>query len=79
MRSRTNKYGAAFRIRAEAAHAVHDFFYQNGFYYVHTPILTGSDCEGAGEMFRVTTLPLNTPAKPGENPYTQDFSARSAA
>ena len=49
LRSRTNKYGAAFRIRAEAAHAVHDFFYQNGFYYVHTPILTGSDCEGAGE------------------------------
>jgi len=79
LRSRTNKYGAAFRIRAEAAHAVHDFFYQNGFYYVHTPILTGSDCEGAGEMFRVTTLPLNTPAKPGENPYAQDFFGKECS
>lgn len=79
LRMRTNKYGAAFRIRAEAAHAVHDFFYQNGFYYVHTPILTGSDCEGAGEMFRVTTLPLNTPAKPGENPYAQDFFGKECS
>ena len=79
LRSRTNKYGAAFRIRAEAAHAVHDFFYQNGFYYVHTPILTGSDCEGAGEMFRVTTLPLNTPVKPGENPYAQDFFGKECS
>ena len=79
LRSRTNKYGAVFRIRAEAAHAVHDFFYQNGFYYVHTPILTGSDCEGAGEMFRVTTLPLNTPVKPGENPYAQDFFGKECS
>ena len=79
LRSRTNKYGAAFRIRAEAAHAVHDFFYQNGFYYVHTPILTGSDCEGAGEMFRVTTLPPNAPAKPGENPYAQDFFGKECS
>lgn len=58
LRSRTNKYGAAFRIRAEAAHAVHEYFREEGFYHVHTPLLTGSDCEGAGEMFRVTTLPL---------------------
>ena len=56
LRPRTNKYGATFRIRAEAAQAVHDFFYQNGFFYVHAPILTGSDCEGAGEMFHVTSL-----------------------
>ncbi len=57
LRSRTNKYGAAFRIRSEAARAVHDFFHSRRFAWVHTPILTGSDCEGAGEMFRVTTLP----------------------
>ena len=57
LRPRTNKYGAAFRIRSEAAHAVHDFFRSEHFHYVHTPLLTGSDCEGAGELFRVTTLP----------------------
>ena len=64
LRPRTNKYGAAFRVRAEAAQAVHDFFYQNGFFYVHAPILTGSDCEGAGEMFHVSTLPPGTAYKP---------------
>lgn len=75
LRSRTNKFGAAFRIRAEAAQAVHDYFYQNGFYYVHTPILTGSDCEGAGEMFRVSTLPLDAHSKTvkGDDPFAQDF------
>ncbi|MEG2171661.1 MAG: asparagine--tRNA ligase [Desulfovibrionaceae bacterium] len=57
LRSRTNKYGAAFRIRSAAAHAVHKYFRDEGFYYVHTPLLTGSDCEGAGEMFRVTSQP----------------------
>jgi len=57
LRPRTNKYGAAFRIRSEAAHAVHDFFRAEHFHYVHTPLLTSSDCEGAGELFRVTTLP----------------------
>ena len=56
LRPRTNKYGAIFRIRSEASFAVHNFFRDNGFYYIHTPIITGSDCEGAGEMFRVTTL-----------------------
>jgi asparaginyl-tRNA synthetase len=55
LRPRTNKYGAAFRIRAELSQAIHSFFYDRGFYYIHTPILTGSDCEGAGEMFHVTT------------------------
>ncbi len=56
LRPRTNKYGAIFRIRSEASFAVHNFFRNNGFYYIHTPIITSSDCEGAGEMFRVTTL-----------------------
>lgn len=70
LRPRTNKYGAAFRIRSEAAFAVHDFFRSRHFVWVHTPILTGSDCEGAGEMFRVTTL------KPGEADAGGDFFSR---
>ncbi|MBR4742249.1 MAG: asparagine--tRNA ligase, partial [Desulfovibrio sp.] len=65
LRARTNKYGACMRIRSEAAFAIHEFMREQRFFYVHTPILTGSDCEGAGEMFRVTTLteqnaPLST-------------------
>lgn len=56
LRPRTNKYGAAFRIRSELSLAVHQFFRDRGFFYIHTPILTSSDCEGAGELFRVTTL-----------------------
>ncbi len=72
LRSRTNKYGAAFRIRSEAAFAVHDYFRKEGFYHVHTPILTGSDCEGAGEMFRVSTLPL------GEKDVSKDFFGKEA-
>lgn len=72
LRPRTNKYGAAFRIRAEAARAVHDYFYGQGFHYVHTPILTGSDCEGAGEMFRVTNLPA------GETAAEKDFFGKAA-
>lgn len=63
LRPRTNKYGAMFRIRSEAAFAVHEYFREHGFFHVHTPVLTGSDCEGAGEMFRVTTLPVAGPAK----------------
>lgn len=61
LRPRTNKYGAMMRIRSEAAFAVHEFFRSQGFFWVHTPILTGSDCEGAGEMFRVTTLAPDYP------------------
>ncbi len=57
LRPRTNKYGALFRIRSESACAFHHYFRQRGFYYLHTPIITGSDCEGAGELFRVTSLP----------------------
>ena len=67
LRPRTNKFGALFRIRSEASFAVHEYFRENGFFHVHTPILTGSDCEGAGEMFRVTTLPPDArPRKPRE-------------
>ena len=78
LRVRTNKYGAAFRIRSEAAQAVHAFFRQNGFFYVHTPILTGSDCEGAGEMFRVSTLPAGKVSQ-GENPFAGDFFGRECS
>jgi asparaginyl-tRNA synthetase len=59
LRPRTNKYGALFRIRSESSFAAHKFFRDQGFYYLHSPIITGSDCEGAGEMFRVTTLPAS--------------------
>ena len=59
LRPRTNLFSATFRVRSVAAQAIHNFFQQEGFVYVHTPIITGSDCEGAGEMFRVTTLDLN--------------------
>jgi asparaginyl-tRNA synthetase len=72
LRPRTNKYGAAFRIRSELSFAVHRFFRQQGFRYIHTPILTGSDCEGAGEMFRVTTLPL------GSSRIEDDFFGQEA-
>jgi asparaginyl-tRNA synthetase len=62
LRARTNLFSATFRVRSVAAYAVHEFFQSRGFVYVHTPIITGSDCEGAGEMFRVTTLdPENPP------------------
>ena len=59
LRPRTNTFLAVYRVRSVAAYAIHDFFQKRGFVYVHTPIITGSDCEGAGEMFRVTTLDLN--------------------
>ena len=72
LRARTNKYGAAFRIRSEAALAIHDFFRAQHFAYVHTPILTGSDCEGAGEMFRVTTL--DGPRDPEKDFFGQNCS-----
>lgn len=71
LRVRTNKFGAAFRVRSEAAFAIHSFFHNNGFFNAHTPILTGADCEGAGEMFRVSTLPPGKAS--GENPYADDF------
>lgn len=80
LRPRTNKYGAAFRIRSELAFAIHKFFNERGFRYVHTPIITGSDCEGAGEMFQVTTLDLdNLPRTPdGKIDYDKDFFGKEA-
>ena len=72
LRARTNKFGAIFRLRSQCSWAVHDFFRQRGFFYVHTPIITGSDCEGAGELFRVTTLP------PGPAKYEDDFFGKEA-
>ena len=79
LRPRTNKYGALFRIRSESAFAVHQFFRERGFYYLHTPIITGSDCEGAGEMFRVTTLPPGGGASmAGGVDFTHDFFGKEA-
>ena len=75
LRPRTNTFAAVFRVRSVVAYAIHKFFQENGFVYVHTPIITGSDCEGAGEMFRVTTLDLNDlPLKEdGTVDETKDF------
>ena len=79
LRPRTNKYGAVFRIRSDLSYAIHTFFQQRGFKYVHTPVITGSDCEGAGEMFRVTTLDLNAvPRTGGHVDYSLDFFAKEA-
>ena len=79
LRPRTNKYGAAFRIRSELAYAIHLFFKERGFKYIHTPILTGSDCEGAGELFRVTAFDLNNlPLKDGSPDYSRDFFGKEA-
>ena len=63
LRPRTNLFSAAFRVRSVAAHAIHCFFQDQGFVYVHTPIITASDCEGAGEMFQVTTLDMANPPR----------------
>ena len=75
LRARTNLFSAVFRIRSLAAHAIHCFFQERGFVYVHTPLITGSDCEGAGEMFRVTTLdPADPPrTEDGAVDFSQDF------
>ncbi len=79
LRPRTNKYGATFRIRSELAYAIHKFFKERSFLYIHTPILTGSDCEGAGELFRVTAFDLShVPDKDGKPDYEQDFFGKEA-
>ncbi|MBN2283130.1 MAG: asparagine--tRNA ligase [Deltaproteobacteria bacterium] len=79
LRARTNKYGATFRIRSALAYAIHRFFRERSFYYIHTPIITASDCEGAGEMFMVTTLDgAHPPLKDGAVDYSQDFFKRQA-
>ena len=81
LRPRTNLFSATFRVRSVAAYAVHEFFQSRGFVYVQTPIITGSDCEGAGEMFQVTTLDLNNVPKTedGEVDYTQDFFGKKTS
>src|ERR1044072_7201956 len=77
LRPRSNLFGCIFRVRSRLAFAVHQFFQDRGFVYVHTPIITGSDCEGAGELFRVSTIDIkNPPRKNGEIDYAQDFFAR---
>jgi asparaginyl-tRNA synthetase len=75
LRPRSNTFSAVFRIRSLAAFAIHQFFQEQGFVYVHTPIITGSDCEGAGEMFRVSTLDLEKipRTKEGEIDFSEDF------
>ena len=80
LRPRTNLFSAAFRVRSVAAFAIHEFFQSRGFVYVHTPIITASDCEGAGEMFRVTTLdPQNPPlTEDGQVDFSQDFFGKPA-
>ena len=81
LRPRTNLFSAAFRVRSVAAHAVHCFFQDRGFVYVHTPIVTGSDCEGAGEMFQVTTIDLNNPPRTedGRIDYSKDFFGKQTS
>lgn len=80
LRFRTNTFGAIFRVRHTLAFAVHKFFHEKGFVYMHTPIITASDAEGAGEMFHVTTLPLENPPRneDGSIDYKEDFFGRSA-
>ena len=81
LRPRTNLFSATFRVRSAAAYAVHEFFQSRGFVYVQTPIITGSDCEGAGEMSQVTTLDLNNVPKTedGQVDYTQDFFGKKTS
>ncbi|MCO6431192.1 MAG: asparagine--tRNA ligase [Deltaproteobacteria bacterium] len=79
LRPRSNTFGAVFRIRSEAAFAVHKFFHERGFYNLHSPIITTSDCEGAGEMFQVTTLDIESPPKSdGKINYHEDFFREKA-
>ncbi len=80
LRPRTNTFNATFRVRSLLSYAIHRFFQERGFVYVHTPLITGSDCEGAGEMFNVTSLDLaNVPkTKDGQVDFTQDFFGKNA-
>ncbi|CAH2214050.1 asparagine--tRNA ligase [Tepidibacter aestuarii] len=75
LRPRSNTFSAVFRVRSIAAYAIHKFFQEQGFVYTHTPVITGSDCEGAGEMFRITTLDMKNPAidEDGNVDYSKDF------
>mgnify|MGYP006274432989 CR=1 FL=1 len=79
LRPRTNKFGAMARIRSRLAFAIHQFFQTRGFHYIHTPIITGSDCEGAGDMFRVTTFDLaRVPQADGKPDFDRDFFGKEA-
>ncbi len=80
LRPRTNIIGAVTRVRHCLSQAIHSFFHENGFYWVHTPIVTASDCEGAGEMFQVSTLDISNPARTdtGEVDYSKDFFGKEA-
>lgn len=81
LRPRTNTFGAVFRLRHHMAIAIHRFFHDRGFFYFHTPIITGSDCEGAGQMFQVTTMNINAPerAEDGRINYENDFFGRETS
>ena len=79
LRPRTNLYNSVFRVRSTAAYAIHKFFQENGFVYVNTPLITASDCEGAGEMFQVTSLDLERVAKEGKVDYSKDFFGKKAS
>mgnify|MGYP005887805319 FL=1 len=79
LRTRTNLFGAVFRVRSVAAYAIHKYFQDKGYIYFHAPIITASDCEGAGEMFQVTTLDMDRVAKSGEVDYSKDFFGKKAA
>lgn len=80
LRPRSNTFSAVFRVRSMVAYAIHKFFQENNFVYVHTPIITASDCEGAGEMFKVTTLDMEQPPRgdDGKIDYTEDFFGKEA-
>jgi len=79
LRPRSNLFGCVFRVRSRLAFAIHQFFQERGFYYIHTPIITGSDCEGAGELFRVTAIDCKNPPRQasGDIDYARDFFGRS--
>jgi len=79
LRPRTNLFNAVFRVRSVAAYAIHKYFQENGYVYFHAPIITASDCEGAGQMFQVTTLDLEKVATNKEVDYTKDFFGKMAA
>lgn len=79
IRARGNLFNAVFKIRSTAAYSIHKYFNERNFVYVHTPIITGSDCEGAGEMFQVTTLDLDRIAKDGKVDYSKDFFGKKAS
>ena len=81
LRPRTNTFGAVCRIRHNMAYAIHTFFHENGFFYFHTPLITASDCEGAGEMFQVTTLDMSNPPRKedGSIDYSQDFFGKQTS